>query len=612
MEFPLFVLLTGILLLGFLAQWISWRVGIPSIVFLFAGGLIVGPILNLLSPDALFGELVFPVVSALVGIILFEGGLTLDLDDLGELKTTVFKVIFIGGTITFLLTGFTAYLLFEFSLPLSLLLGGILVVTGPTVVIPLLHQVRPEGDVGSIARWEGIIVDPLGAILAVITFEIVLSGLNGAGGEFGFGLGLLLFGESILVGGLIGLAAGYVLVHCFRRYWIPDYLHNFAIIAAVLTAQAASNYVLHESGLLAVTVMGMYLANQDQVTIRHILNFKEDLRVIFISILFIILVARLESGFLLNVQLNEVVFLGILVLIVRPVAVLLSTLNSGLTWPERGFLAWIAPRGIVAAAVCSLFAYKLEQLGVSQATHLAEVTFFVIAGTVVIYGLTLNPLSQFLGLSERNPQGVLFIGADGWVRKIAKVLREEGVRIRLVDKNRTNVARARQNGLDALCMDVTTESELQSLDIQGIGYFLAVTPNDEVNTLATLHALDLGFNRSEVFQLPPHENYRGSSDQSHPLKGRILFNNEAHCEDIRERMKAGHRVEVITLETERNVGEVRDSSDETILPLFGLSAGGTVSVIAVDTERTLQEDDRLVILREQPPDPSGNSPSDAR
>ncbi|MFB6347434.1 MAG: cation:proton antiporter [bacterium] len=593
----LFAFLTGILMIGFFAQWLSWQVGMPSIVFLFAGGLIVGPLTGVLSPDALFGDLVFPVVSALIGIILFEGGLTLDLDDLGTLKGTVFRVIFLGGLITFLLTTAAAYLLFEFSLSLSFLHGGILVVTGPTVVIPLLHQVRPQGDVGSIARWEGIIIDPIGAILAVIVFEIVLSGIESP--ATGFGFGLLMFGESILVGGVIGILSGYLLVVCFDRYWVPDYLHNFAIIAIVLTAQAISNHILHESGLLAVTVMGMYMANQNKVTIRHILDFKEDLRVLFISILFIILVARLDRTFLFDIQLNELVFLAVLILLVRPAAITLSTLGSQLSWPERGFLAWLAPRGIVAAAVASLFAFKLEKLGVSQAAHLADITFLVIAGTVVVYGLTLSPLSLLLGLSERNPQGVLFIGAAPWVRMVARALRDEGVRVRLVDKNRDNVMRARHAGLDANVMDVTTESEIQTLNIQGIGYVLALTSNDEVNTLASIHAVDLGFNSSEIFQLPPHQKQDiPKEEQPDPLKGRPLFRRKTHFDDIRNKVGSGWRVDVIPLDSPEKIEIIESGIPEEILPLFKLTENDFVEVLSADKDVKLQEGDRLVAFRE--------------
>lgn len=591
----LFAILAGIVTLGFIAQWLAWRLGIPSIVFLFAAGLIAGPGTGLLSPDALFGDLMFPVVSALVGIVLFEGGLTLNVEELGDLKTTVFKVIILGGFITFILTSLAAYCLFDFSVSLTLLLGGILVVTGPTVVIPLLHQIRPQGDVGSVARWEGIIIDPLGAILAVILYEIVLSGVNGT--TSGYGLGVLIFGESILVGGSIGVIAGYGLIICFDRYWIPDYLHNFAILATVLTAQALSNQILHESGLLAVTIMGMYMAYQNKVTIRHILSFKEDLRVLFISALFIILVARLDRSFVLDIQPNQLIFLGVLILLVRPIAIGLSTLGSRLSWAERGFLAWIAPRGIVAAAVASLFSYKLEQLGIPGASQLTDVTFLVIAGTVVVYGLTLGPLSRLLDLSELNPQGILIVGAHRWARAIAQVLRREGILVRMVDKRDNNILRAKQADIPVRQVDVTAESELHSTNIQGIGYFLALTSNDEVNTLACLHATDMGFDRSEIFQLAPHTDFE-TNDEPDPLKGRTLFGGAVNFEDINRRFNSGWNVEVVTLETLDDVKTVHSHIPDGLLPLVRLYGEGRIDILPIDDEFEFYEGDRIVVLRD--------------
>lgn len=592
----LFALLAGIAMLGFLAQWLGWGLGIPSIVFLFAGGLIVGPMTGLLSPDALFGDLLFPVVSALIGIILFEGGLTLDFDDIGEVRGTVFRIILLGGTITFLLGGATAYFLLGFGLDIAFLLGAILVVTGPTVVIPLLHQIRPKGDIGSVARWEGIIIDPLGAILAVIVFEIILAEVTGA--ARGFLVGLMKFGLAMSIGALVGLAAGYLLMILIDRYWIPDYLHNFSIIALVLTAQAVANHFAHESGLLAVTVMGMLLANQSRVTIRHILDFKEDLRVLFISALFIILVARLEPSFIYKITVPELLFLGALIFVIRPVAIGLSTLGSSLEWSERAFLSWIAPRGIVAAAVSSLFAVELQHLGISEAAKLDDITFLVIAGTVAVYGLTLNPFSRLLGLSDRAPQGVMILGAHRWARTIGLALKQEGVLVRMVDVDRNSVDRARQAGLDAHCVDVMSETELQTLNTQGIGYFLAMSDNDEVNTLAVLHALDKGFDSSEVFQLAPAEEYRDREDQPDLFQGRFLFDSQTHFNDIQEKVQEGWRIDTLEVENETDAETIRESIPESLLPLVLLRDEDDVRIVSVDMTEELAPGDRLLVFEQ--------------
>lgn len=594
-SFSLLVFIAGIALLGFLAQWISWGIGVPSIVFLFGGGLLVGPLTGMLSPDALFGDLLFPVVSALIGIILFEGGLTLDFDDIGDIRGVVFRIIIVGGFITFGLTTLLAYTILGFRIDVAFLLGGILVVTGPTVVIPLLHQIRPEGEVGSVARWEGIIIDPIGAILAVIIYELIFAEVSVAGGEFG--VGLMKFGLAMFIGTLIGLAVGYLLVFLFDRYWIPDYLHNFSIIAFVLTAQALANHLAHESGLLAVTIMGMYLANQNQVTIRHIMNFKEELRVIFISVLFLILVARLDVELISAIHLREILFLGALVVLVRPCAVLLSTIGSSLSWSERTFLSWLAPRGIVAAAVSSLFAIKLQEFGIPGATQLVHDTFFVIAGTVVIYGLTLQPLSRFLGLSEQSPQGLLLIGAHQWARALAHVLRQEGVRVRLIDKNRNRVLRGRNSGLDVECIDIISEQKFLSADVQGIGYCLALTPNDEVNTLAVLHAQDMGFDRSQVFQLPSKQEKSEDGQSTDSLQGRPLFGKSETYDSFKEKFDSGWTFEIVQFESEEEIDSFRKIEKDEVIPVIRLGSEGMVDVLTMNTALKLQPGDRLVIIR---------------
>lgn len=589
----LFALLACIILLGCFSQWLSWKIGVPSIVFLFAAGLAAGPLTGLISPDQLFGDLLFPAVSALIGIILFEGGLTLEFEDLENLHTPVLRVILLGGLTTFALTAVIAYYILGLSPALSLLLGGMLVVTGPTVVVPLLHQIRPNGDVGSVARWEGIIIDPLGAILAVVIFEVIMA--KTAAAANGFLFGLYMFSATFAVGAVVGVIFGYLLTQLFAHYWVPDYLHNFTILAGVLTAQALANHFFHEAGLLSVTIMGVYMANQTKVTIRHILHFKEDLRVLFISILFIILVARLESAFLFDIPTHYFYFLGLLVVLVRPIAIFISTVGTKLSWAERGFLSWIAPRGIVAAAVASLFAKELHHAGVEQAGMLVDVTFFVIAGTVIIYGFTLGPLARFLGLADSPPQGVLLVGARRWMRALASSLQSKDITVRLIDKNRGRINRARQANLHAQHLDIVAESELQGVNTQGIGHFLALTSNDEVNSLATHHALDMGFKRSEVFQLSPESQYADQNESPDPFRGRILFDEKIDAETLKNRFNnQGRHIDTIAVDDELAEKDITDNDD--MIPLIRINDAEDVDVFAVNYQFSINKGDKIIAL----------------
>ncbi len=591
-------LLALIFLFSFLGQWLSWGLRVPSIVFLFAAGLLAGPVSGLLSPDQMFGDLLFPIVSILIGIILFEGGLTLEFDKIRHFKGPILRIIFLGGAITFLLSSLSAFLIFEYSLEWSMLIGGILIVTGPTVVLPLLHQIRPEGQVGSIAQWEGIIIDPIGAIVAVIVFELILA--ERMGGVYGFGLGALKFLEAMSLGTAVGIFVAHGITVLFQRYWIPDYLHNLTILAGIIGAQAFCNHFVHESGLLAVTVMGMYMANQNRVSVRHILHFKEELRILFISILFILLVARLEPSFVYQIKMEQMLFLAALILIVRPAAVLLSTIGTNITWPERGFLAWIAPRGIVAAAVASLFSHELERIGMEGAAQLGNVTFFVIAGTVVIYGLTLPSLSRWLGVADEEPQGVLLIGAHVWGRALARTFQNAGVLVRLLDKNPAHVRRAHVDGLEAQCIDVLDESQFQTVNVQGIGSVAAITPNDEVNTLSSVHALDMGFERSGVFQLKPSGGNE-EENKTDPFHGRFLFLKELDYMDIQQRWKDSWTFDSRSISSEEELESIRSRTGDDLFLVASIDKDQHVTLFSSETNSAPSVGDLLITFQKEEP-----------
>jgi NhaP-type Na+/H+ or K+/H+ antiporter len=528
--------LATIVVLGVLAQWIAWRVHLPAILLLLVFGFAAGPGLGLLDPDELFGDLLFPLVSASVAIILFEGGLSLKIAELRKVGRVVRNLTTIAILITWVLAALGAYYIVGFDLEPAVLLGAILVVSGPTVIIPLLRQIRPTGRVGSIIKWEGIVNDPIGAILAVLVFEALLHG----GMREGSTLALLGVAKAAVFGGFIGFAAAMIVVLLLRRYLIPDFLQNPVTLMLVLIGYAASNAIQPESGLLAVTVMGVVLANQKYVSVHHIVEFKETLRVLLISSIFVILAARVTSDQMALFNATNWIFVGFLILIVRPAAVWLSTFTNKINWRERLFLSWMAPRGIVAAAVVSVFAIRLAESGYPGCDRLVPLTFQVIIGTVAVYGLTAPWLARRLKLALPNPQGVLFAGAQPWGQEMARVLREEGFAVALVDSNWSNIADARSAGCRAYYDNILSESLLAEIQLDGIGRLLALTPNDEVNSLAALRFADI-LGRSEVYQLPPLSKRSESRDHLMPLhlRGRHLFSGEATFEHLQTRFDSG-------------------------------------------------------------------------
>lgn len=583
----------AIVVLGFVAQWLAWRFHFPSVLLLLLFGFIAGPVTGLLKPDELLGDLLFPAVSVSVAIILFEGGLSLRVAEVREVGRAVLNLISIGVLVSWTLTAAAAYFILGMDLALALLFGGILVVTGPTVIIPLLRHIRPTGRVGPITKWEGIVNDPIGAILAVLVFEAILAGSV----QEGVGQVLVSLIQTILIGTLIGIPLALLMALLLRRHWIPGFLQNGTLLTTVIAAFVLSNFLQPESGLLTVTVMGIILANQKGVTIRHIVEFKENLRVLLISGLFIILTARLELEQLAHLNWRSVIFLAVLILLIRPAAVLLSTLKSRLSRSEKLFLAWMAPRGIVAAAVTSIFAVELaEKAGYTQAEYMVPEMFFVIVGTVTIYSLTAARVGCRLGVAQPNPQGTLIVGAHSWARAIAQALFQEGFQVLLVDTNRSNIRAARLDGLPTTYASILSEYIEDEIDIGGLGRMLALTPNDEVNSLATINFIDT-FDRSEVYQLAPRQvDSKRKETVSGPLRGRILFASDATYANLTERFEAGAVIKKTELTDKFTFDDFRDLYRDRAIPLFLIDEAENLIILTPDNTFTPRRGQTLITL----------------
>ena len=507
--------LATVITLGIAAQWVAWRLHLPAILLLLVFGALLVPGWELLSgadlnaEDVIGTEILFPIVSLSVAVILFEGGLSLRISELRGTGHMVIRLVTLGVLITWVLATWAAWVLFDFNLAIAALLGAILTVSGPTVVGPLLRHVRPQSHIGSLAKWEGIINDPVGVVLAVLVFEAITIG---AFGEAALATALALI-KTVALGAALGLVASFVLVLLLKRFLIPDYLQSAAFLAVVVASFAVSNAIQPESGLVTVTVLGIVLANQRFVDIRHVIEFKENLRVLLISTLFILLASRLELSDIRELGWRGIAFVAAL-LAIRPVAVFISALGTGLKPRTLIFLSWLHPRGIVAAAVSSLFVLELihgagHQHGsasmaqlAAQAEQIVPITFLVIVSTVTIYGLTLSPLAHWIGAAQPNRQGILFAGAESFIRAIAQSLHAEGCPVLLVDTNRHNIAAARMAGLKTCQASILSEHVQEELDLSDIGRLLAMTPNDDVNSLAAMELTDV-FGRDSVYQLTP-------------------------------------------------------------------------------------------------------------
>ncbi len=584
--------LTTIVVLGVGASWLAWRLRLPSILLLLLAGFLAGPITGFLHPDELLGDLLFPFVSFSVALILYEGGLTLNFSEIRRDGHVVFRLITIGVLVTWAVGAAAAHSFLDLNLEMALLLSAIVVVTGPTVVGPLLQQVRPIGHVGHTLKWEGTLIDPIGALLAVLVFEIILEGeLNQAP---------LLIAQGVLLKMLVGLVIGFIaaglLLVLLKRFWIPDHLHNGVSLLVVLLAFTTANLLQEESGLVAATLMGLVLANQNYVPVKHIVEFKENLRVMLIASLFILLAARLSLNDFTAIGLSTVLFLAALVLVARPLSVFLGTLRSRLSFRERLLMSWMAPRGIVAAAIASIFAFRLLEAGHEGAEKLVPVTFFVIVGTVLLYGLTAKPFARLLKLADEDPQGVLIMGAHPFGRAVAQTLEEQGTRTILIDSNWQNISKARMNGLTTYYGNAYSENALEEIDFTGIGRFLALTPNEEANALAALHYAEI-FGRAEVYQLATNREQQSNGRQKAPLhlNGRYLFGEEVTYTSLSEQVRAGGAIKATNITNNFDLQDFQKMHPQAI-PLFVMKADGTLQVVSQDNVQIPEPNDLLISL----------------
>jgi NhaP-type Na+/H+ or K+/H+ antiporter len=578
----LIVGLTSVVALGVLAQWLAWRFRLPSILLLLVFGFLVGPVFGFLDPDRLLGELTLPLVSLSAAIILFEGGLSASWAEIRTVAGPVQRLVTIGLTITWAGVAVAAVLLLGMRWDLAVLLGAILVVTGPTVIGPLLRHVRPEGRVGSIAKLEGIINDPVGAVLAILVFEALRAEQPG-GAVSAIVTGVL---TSLAVGALFGLGGAGAVVLLLRKRMLPSFLLNSVTMALVLGVYAVAGLVQPESGLLAVTVMGVALSSQRRVATRAIAEFHEHIRVVLISILFIVLAARVEIGSFTGLPWAVLAFVGA-VFLIRGVAAGASLVGSDLGWRDRLWLAAMAPRGVVAAAVASLFGLRLAEREMPGADLLMPVVFLVVVATVLVYGLGALPLSRALGQRTDGAQGVLILGAGPVARTLARGLDAAGVRTLLVDSDRGAVLAARQEGLSAKHGLIASERLLDRLDLQGLGHLIAVSRDDQANLLAAVHFRDVFEDR--VYQLQPEEEALHSRPRKwappEHLSGRTIGEGLSHRE-LAKLVAEGAECKVTPLTEEFGWDDFRRHYGRDAHPLF-----------------VLHEDDRL-----EPFEPEGEAP----
>jgi NhaP-type Na+/H+ or K+/H+ antiporter len=577
--------LAGLVILGILAQWVAWKTKTPAILPLILIGLFVGPFSTLISHDGtkwlepiwngeegVFpGESLFYFVSLAIAVILFEGGLTLRRGEVGNIGPVIVKLISVGVVVTFFGAGLAAHFIYGFSWQISFLFSSLIIVTGPTVIAPILRNIPLKTHVSSILKWEGILIDPIGALIAVLMYEFI----RVEGGQDFTITALTEFGKIILFGFTFGFTFAHILALLIKRNVIPHYLLNVFTLATVLGVFVLADTFAHESGLLAVVVMGMVMGNKNLPNIKELLYFKESLSVLLISILFILLAANIEiSDLLLIYNWKAAMLFGAVVFIVRPIGVILSSLGSNLKANEIAFISWVGPRGIVAAGIASLFGLKLAREGVPGAEYITPLVFMVVLLSVLLNATTARIFAKLVGVFVKDAEGILIIGASSVSRLIGKYLQDNNRHVVLMDNNGDNVMKAKDLGLDAISGSVYEDDLFNNVELNDVGYLMAMTGNSDINKTA-INKFTNQYGEKGSFRLissdemndpetNPSEGLFSHTDdyikltevaRSYPTIHEVVLNSRAHYEGLLEISKTDP--DIIPLFVKTDTGELR-------------------------------------------------------
>lgn len=578
--------LASILILSVFAQWLAWKIKIPAILPLIVIGLALGPASTLFTPDGekildgdqiFSGDLLFAFVSISVGVILFEGGLTLKLREIRDQARVVRNLLIFGPIITLFGGGFAAHYLLGLDYRLAFLFGALIIVSGPTVVIPILRNVRPNMRINSVLKWEGILIDPLGALIAVLVYEFIQTS------DLGNTNTVEVFKEFFITvssGMFVGALAAFFLRWLLEKNRLPAYLRNVMALGMVIMAFTFAEFIAHEAGLMSTTFMGIILANVRVQNLKKILSFKEDVSIILISLLFILLSSRIDLSQIEKLGEASIVLFAVVTFGLRPLIVWISTIRSGFNWREIAFMSWVGPKGIVAAAVASLFALQLSSntngsINHEQAELILPLTFMMIVGTVVIQGASSKFIARLLKVQREEPQGFLIAGANENARFIGSYLRTKGLEVLLADTSKNNLKEAQKLGFEVYDGSILSDSVLEDLDLTNIGKLMALTSSADINNLSCNFYKD-EFGDNQVFRLSSKKELE-EGDIDFPTN--VLFAAKVDYLNLAQSTRQANKVEEALCENEQDYKDLVTKLEGRLIPLFLINEGGALKVI---------------------------------
>ncbi|MBX2835106.1 MAG: sodium:proton antiporter [Micavibrio sp.] len=549
-----------------IAQLLGWWMKIPAIVPLLIGGLIAGPVFGLVDPSGLLGDdLLRQIISVSVGIILFEGSLNLNFKEIKEAKASIRSIILIGGPFAWVITAWAGHWIAGLSWPVALTFGALLIVTGPTVIIPLLRNARLKEKPASMLKWEGIINDPIGAVLAILCYEFFRLSQE-AGHMAGFVSTTIL---SIIVIIFMGIFFAYVIAKMFNREMVPEYLKPTFLLGAVVIFFTLCNSIEHDFGLIGVTILGVAMANMGVTGIEEIKRFKETLSILLVSSVFILITANIDPSILLGIGWRGLAFVFCILFVVRPLTILISNFRSKLTWQEILLTGWIAPRGIVCAAVAGVLGPEMYAIGYEDGGQIFALAFAVVLATVFLHGLSAKPLAKKLGLAHPEGDSLIIVGSSDWAIEFAQVLKSRNFNVIVADKNWHALKAARLSDLATYYGELLSEETEFHLELARYNMLLAVTNNPAYNALICSKFVH-EFGRDRVYQFSPHEeDEHQRRKMSDDVRGQTFGPTDADYWDVASAVIQDWRFRSVRVANDENMQKLLDKRKAGTLQIFG-------------------------------------------
>ena len=578
-----------VIVIGIFSQWLAWRIQWPSIVIMSVAGLIIGPMMGLINPKEALGELYSPLISLSVAVILFEGSTSLDVRELKGISKSVLRIITFGVFLAWIGGSFAAHFIAGLSLEVAFIIGGLFVVTGPTVIIPLLRQAKLKPRTAAVLKWEGIVVDPVGPLLALFAYEIIKFYIYP---NFHF-VDFIQFFIGAILAGFVGYIMGLLISLLVSKGLFPEYLKSPIILSFVLLCFAIAEVMMLETGMLAVTVMGLTLARTKNYahSIGSIGHVVENISVFLTSTVFILLTASLTRETILTIFSWPIItFVLAMLFLVRPLSIWISTIGTELTHQEKTLIGWIAPRGIVALTVSGYFAELLINDGYLGASILTALTFALVFITVCAHGFTIGPLARYLGLASTEKPGVLIVGASSFAIAFANHLNNLKMPVLISDKSEDRIKQANHLGIKTYHGEILAEHSEYEVDLTPYDTILAMTGDAAYNALVCqTYAPEFGYNNTYAVSVRPNDKTVQVS-----LKAHILFGKNESFRELNRKVNIGYRIKNIEIKKKESFSKSDFPEEST--PLCIKKKNGNIVFITVIDKVNTDNGDILIVL----------------